>query len=84
MFPRKYPPILPAATPRPEAPLSSAEEALQEGTKTLLEETNKRKRIGTQLACNSCRVKKTRVRLPARPVSATSLALFACCRMIGH
>lgn len=76
MFPRKYPSILPAATPRPEAPPPSAV-ALQEETKALQGETNKRKRIGTQLACNSCRVRKTRVRTPARPVSATGLVCLA-------
>lgn len=65
MLPRKYPSLLPAATPRHEGPLPSAE-ALQE-------ETNKRKRIGTQVACNLCRVKKTRVRIPAPPVSAANL-----------
>ncbi|KAK7917103.1 hypothetical protein PG985_010711 [Apiospora marii] len=53
MLPRKYVSLLPASGPRNEADQSSSSGNTQE-------DTNKRKRIGTQIACNSCRVKKTR------------------------
>ncbi|KAK8102802.1 hypothetical protein PG984_015948 [Apiospora sp. TS-2023a] len=53
MLPRKYVSLLPASGPRNDADQSSSSGNTQE-------DTNKRKRIGTQIACNSCRVKKTR------------------------
>ncbi|KAK8070948.1 hypothetical protein PG997_011151 [Apiospora hydei] len=53
MLPRKYVSLLPASGPRTDPDQSSSSGNTQE-------DTNKRKRIGTQIACNSCRVKKTR------------------------
>ncbi|KAK6856886.1 hypothetical protein PG995_007073 [Apiospora arundinis] len=53
MLPRKYVSLLPASGPRIDADQSSSSGNTQD-------EANKRKRIGTQIACNSCRVKKTR------------------------
>ncbi|KAK8073791.1 hypothetical protein PG994_004690 [Apiospora phragmitis] len=53
MLPRKYVELLPASGPRSDADQSSSSGNTQE-------DTNKRKRIGTQIACNSCRAKKTR------------------------
>ncbi|KAK8024103.1 hypothetical protein PG993_012169 [Apiospora rasikravindrae] len=58
MLPRKYVSLLPASGPRTDPDQSSSSGNTQE-------DTNKRKRVGTQIACNSCRIKKTRVADPA-------------------
>jgi hypothetical protein len=58
-IPRKYPPLLPA-------PALSKSTSESSNNPDAPDEPSKCKRIGVQVACNNCRVKKTRVSLRHR------------------